>query len=142
MKEALGHANIPERVHVTDKTRNNPKIIVDAEMLVRAFVNIMRNAVDAMPNGGTLTISSKQTGTDLEFAFCDTGLGMPKEVLDIMWTPFFTTKAKGMGLGLSICRRIVEAHNGKIVVSSAEGKGTTFTVTFPLESDVSGGEIS
>ena len=142
VKEALGHANIHERVHVTDKTRNNPKIIVDAEMLVRAFVNIMRNAVDAMPNGGTLTISSRQTGTDLEFAFCDTGLGMPKEVLDRMWTPFFTTKAKGMGLGLSICRRIVEAHNGKIVVSSAEGKGTTFTVTFPLESDVSGGEIS
>ena len=142
VKEALGHSNVPEKVRVADKTGKNPKIVVDSEMLVRAFVNIIRNAVDAMPTGGTLTISSKQTGTDLEFAFNDTGMGMPKEVLDRMWTPFFTTKAKGMGLGLSICRRIVEAHNGKILVSSQEGKGTTFTVTFPIESDVSGGEIS
>jgi signal transduction histidine kinase len=129
-------------VHVTEKTRNNPKIVVDTETLVRAFVNIIRNAIDAMPNGGTLTISSRQTATDLEFAFSDTGLGMSKEVLDRMWTPFFTTKAKGMGLGLSICKRIVEAHNGKISVSSVEGEGTTFTVTFPIEPDVSGGEIS
>jgi PAS domain S-box-containing protein len=142
VKEALGHANIPGNVHVTEKTRNNPKIVVDTETLVRAFVNIIRNAIDAMPNGGTLTISSRQTATDLEFAFSDTGLGMSKEVLDRMWTPFFTTKAKGMGLGLSICKRIVEAHNGKISVSSVEGEGTTFTVTFPIEPDVSGGEIS
>jgi signal transduction histidine kinase len=142
VKEALGHASIPDKVHVTDKTRNSPKILVDTEMLVRAFVNIIRNATDAMPNGGTLTISSRQTGTDLEIAFSDTGLGMSREVLDRMWTPFFTTKAKGMGLGLSICKRIVEAHNGKILVSSTEEKGTTFTVTFPIEPDVLGGEIS
>lgn len=142
VKEALGHANIPDNVHVTDKTRNNPKIVADAEMLVRAFVNIIRNAIDAMPDGGTLTISSMQTGSDLEIAFKDTGLGMSNEVLDRMWTPFFTTKAKGMGLGLSICRRIVEAHNGKILVSSEEGKGTTFTLMFPVDPDVSGGEIS
>jgi signal transduction histidine kinase len=142
VKEALGYANLPEKVHVTDRTSNSPKIVVDAEMLVRAFVNIIRNAVDAMPNGGTLTISSKQTGTDLEIAFSDTGLGMSEEILERMWTPFFTTKAKGMGLGLSICKRIVEAHGGRILVSSAEGKGTMFTVTFPIEQDVSGGEIS
>jgi PAS domain S-box-containing protein len=140
VKEALGHANIPENVRVADKTRGNPKIIADAEMLVRAFVNIIRNAVDAMPNGGTLTVSSKQSGDYLEIAFIDTGLGMPKEVLERMGTPFFTTKAKGMGLGLSICRRIVEAHDGRILASSTEGKGTTFTVTFPIKPQVSGGE--
>jgi PAS domain S-box-containing protein len=142
VKEALRHASIPENVHVADKTKNNPKIIVDIEMLVRAFVNIVRNAVDAMPNGGTLTISSKHSGADLEIAFNDTGLGMSNEVLERMGTPFFTTKAKGMGLGLSICRRIVEAHNGKIRVSSIEGKGTTFTVTFPIEPELSGGETT
>jgi PAS domain S-box-containing protein len=142
VKEALRHAGVPENVHIADKTRSNPKIIVDVEMMVRAFVNIVRNAVDAMPNGGTLTISSKHSGADLEIAFNDTGLGMSKEVLERMWTPFFTTKAKGMGLGLSICRRIVEAHNGKIRVSSIEGKGTTFTVTFPIEPELSGGETT
>lgn len=142
VKEALGHASVPNKVHVKDRTKNNPRIIVDSEMLVRAFVNIIRNAIDAMPDGGTLSISSKQTSTDLEITFSDTGLGMSKEVLDRMGTPFFTTKAKGMGLGLSICRRIVEAHEGKIHVSSTEGRGTTFTVTFPIDSDVSGGEIS
>lgn len=142
VKEALGHVTIPENVDVADKTKSNPKIVVDSEMLVRAFVNIIRNAVDAMPNGGKLTISSKQTDTDLEIAFSDTGLGMSEEVLDRLWTPFFTTKAKGMGLGLSICKRIVEAHAGKILVSSAEGKGTTFTATFPIEPCLSGGEVA
>ena len=57
-----------------------------------------------------------------------------------IWTPFFTTKAKGMGLGLPICRRIVEAHNGRISVTSSEGKGTTFAVILPLRSEVQGGE--
>jgi PAS domain S-box-containing protein len=140
VKEALRHASVSENVHIADKTKNNPKIIVDVEMLVRAFVNIVRNAIDAMPNGGTLTISSKHSGADLEVVFSDTGLGMSDEVLERMWTPFFTTKAKGMGLGLSICRRIVEAHNGRILVSSIEGKGTTFTVTFPIEPELPGGE--
>ena len=140
VKEALRHASVPENVHIADKTKNNPKIIVDVEMLVRAFVNIVRNAIDAMPNGGTLTISSKHSGADLEVVFSDTGMGMSDEVLERMWTPFFTTKAKGMGLGLSICRRIVEAHNGKILVSSIEGKGTTFTATFPIEPELPGGE--
>ena len=140
VKEALRHANVPEGVRVVDQTKNNPKIMVDSEMIVRAFVNIIRNAIDAMPSGGTLTISSKQSGADLTIAFIDTGAGMSKEVLERIWTPFFTTKAKGMGLGLSICRRIVEAHNGKILVSSVEGKGTTFTVAFPTDPQPSGGE--
>jgi signal transduction histidine kinase len=69
----------------------------------------------------------------VEVIFVDTGIGMAKEVMEKLWTPFFTTKAKGMGLGLSICKRIIEAHGGRISVESTIGKGTTFKVTIPKE---------
>jgi len=140
VEEALVRADVPENVHVINKARSKPGVNVDIEALVRAFVNVIRNAIDAMPNGGTLTISSTQSGVDLEIAFKDSGIGMSEDVLKRLWTPFFTTKAKGMGLGLSICRRIIEAHNGRISVRSAEGKGTTFTVTLPTEHNLGGGE--
>jgi len=140
VREALARANVPENVRVINKARNKPEVKVDIEALVRAFVNVIRNAIEAMPNGGTLTISSMRSGVDLAIVFTDTGIGMSEEVLERLWTPFFTTKARGMGLGLSICRRIVEAHNGRISVQSAEGKGTVFTVTLPVEGKFSGGE--
>ena len=140
VKEALGLAEFPGNVRVVNKARNKPRVKVDVEMIVRAFVNIVRNAVDAMPSGGTLTISSMSSGSDLKIVFEDNGTGMSQEVLEKLWTPFFTTKAKGMGLGLSICRRIVEAHNGKISVQSTEDKGTSFTVTLPVEPELDGGE--
>jgi C4-dicarboxylate-specific signal transduction histidine kinase len=91
------------------------------------------DALDATTQGRKLTISSKAAGGDTEFMLNDTGVGMAKEVSEKIWTPFFTTKAKGMGLGLTICRRIIEAHQGKISVDSIIGEGTTFTVTIPLE---------
>ncbi len=140
VKEALILAEVPRNVRVVDRARNKPEVKVDVEMMVRAFVNIVRNAVDAMPSGGTLTISSMLSGADLEIVFTDTGIGMPQNVLEKLWTPFFTTKAKGMGLGLSICKRIVEAHNGKISVQSVEDKGTSFTMTLPVEPEFYGGE--
>ena len=69
----------------------------------------------------------------MEFTFADTGTGMTAEVLAKIFTPLFTTKAKGMGLGLAICKRIVEAHGGKITVESTLNKGTAFTVSLPIE---------
>lgn len=140
INDALRHAGVPEKVRIVNRTSDRPKIMMDVEMLVRAFANIIKNAVDAMPNGGTLNISCKCSDVDIEFAFVDSGAGMSSEVLERLWTPFFTTKAKGMGLGLSICRRIVEAHTGRISVKSVEGKGTTFTVVLPLRSEMQGGE--
>ncbi len=140
VKEALMLAGVPKNVRVVNRARNKPDVKVDVETVVRAFVNIIRNAVDAMPSGGALTISSMLSGSDLEIEFEDTGSGMSQEVLEKLWTPFFTTKAKGMGLGLSICRRIVEAHNGKISVKSTEDKGTSFIVTLPVEPELYGGE--
>ena len=68
----------------------------------------------------------------MEIAFTDTGVGIPEDVMRQLWTPLFTTKANGMGLGLCICKRVIEAHGGRISVESAVGKGTTFTVVVPI----------
>jgi len=108
----------------------------------RVFANFIKNAVEAMPQGGKLTISSRASSNNVEFMLIDSGVGMAKEVSEKIWTPFFTTKAKGMGLGLPICRRIIEAHQGKISVESIVGEGTTFTITIPIEprTRVEGGE--
>jgi signal transduction histidine kinase len=132
MKEALSLAIVPTNVQMLDATQGEPKIKVDVEKMKRVFVNIIKNAIDAMPEGGTLSITSKEKEGSLKIAFSDTGMGMQKDVLEKIWTPFFTTKAKGMGLGLSICKRTVEAHEGNISVESTIGKGTTFIVTLPL----------
>jgi signal transduction histidine kinase len=122
----------PANIQIVDSSEDNPNIKVDAVKMTRVFVNIIRNAFDAMPNGGTLTTSSKTAGNNLELHFIDTGQGMSQETLSKLWIPLFTTKAKGMGFGLSICKRIVEAHGGKISAQSAVGKGTTIAITIPV----------
>lgn len=132
VKEALSLVEIPKGVRVIDETENKPKIEVDTQKIERVFVNLIKNAAEAMADGGTLTISSKQVNGNLELVFSDTGLGMSKETLSKIWTPLFTTKAKGMGFGLSICKRFVEAHGGTICVASSRGEGTTFTITLPI----------
>jgi signal transduction histidine kinase len=141
VQEALMHVKIPRNTRVSDLTQDEPKILVDIEKMTRVFSNIIKNAVDAMPKGGKLTIESKMTNDLWEISFTDTGMGMSVEVLEKLWTPFFTTKAKGMGLGLPICKRITEAHEGKILVESIVGEGTTFTVSVPIKPKVEkGGE--
>ena len=88
----------------------------------RVFVNLIRNAFDAMPNGGTLTIKSERVADNVVFSFADTGIGMSEGTLQKLWTPLFTTKPGGMGLGLPICKRFVEAHGGTIAVNSIPAK--------------------
>jgi PAS domain S-box-containing protein len=124
----------PANVRVVDVVDDEPTIMVDEAKMCRAFGNIIKNAIDAMPEGGTLTITSTKMEDELEIVFRDTGTGMSEETLDKLrlWVPLFTTKAKGMGFGLAICKRIMEAHGGKIRVESQLGKGTTVTVSFPL----------
>jgi signal transduction histidine kinase len=131
-RDALSLVEIPENIQVVDLTENEPKIKVDVDKLKRVFINMIKNAVDAMPKGGKLTIKSKKATDHWEIGFSDTGMGMPRCMLKKIWAPFFTTKAKGMGLGLAICKRIAEAHGGKISVRSAIAKGTTFTVAIPI----------
>ncbi len=107
--------------------------MVDNGKIERVFSNLIKNAYYAMPECGQLKITSKKEREFGKIAFSDTGSGMSKEVLEKLWTPFFTTKPKELGIGLGICRRIVEAHMGRIEVESTLGKGTVFTGFLPLE---------
>ncbi|MDI6847910.1 MAG: GAF domain-containing protein [Candidatus Bathyarchaeia archaeon] len=141
IREALSLVKIPKNVQVIDLTENKPKIKVDVGKIKRAFVNIVKNAVEAMPKGGTLTIKSREIDGKVEIAFSDTGVGMSKETLEKLCTPLFTTKAKGMGFGLPLCKRFTEAHGGCFRAESTLGKGTTVTVTLPIKPKIEeGGE--
>jgi signal transduction histidine kinase len=102
----------------------------------QAFINILENAMEAMPNGGRLDIRTSQTqdGKSIAVRFADTGAGIPEENLERIFDPFFTTKqiGKGTGLGLAIVYGIVKMHRGGISVDSKAGVGTTFTITLPV----------
>jgi signal transduction histidine kinase len=124
---------IPSNIKLVDSAKNEPEIIADFEKMQRVFVNLINNAIDAMPQGGTLAVSSSSQDGRVEIGVADTGTGMTEQVMKKLWTPLFTTKKKGMGLGLSICKRMVEAHGGSISVESTLGKGSTFTVRLPVK---------
>ncbi len=132
--DALSSIDKPEDVMVVNDV-GEEYIELDGQYVKRVFLNIIRNAFDAMPDGGTLTISSRKSVRGHEVSFKDTGVGIPEEIIDEIWKPLFTTKPKGMGFGLAICKRIVERHGGEMVVESRVGEGTTFTVVFPLDLD-------
>jgi PAS domain S-box-containing protein len=135
LKTALSLIAVPEKTQVVDATKDKPVVKADTEKIRRVFVNLIKNAFDAMPEGGTLTVKSREVNGKLEIAFKDTGKGMSKETLGKLkgGVPLFTTKAKGMGFGFPICRRIAEAHGGKISVASKSGKGTTVILTIPVK---------
>ncbi len=111
-----------------------PPIMANANALQQAFLNLLINARDAMPQGGKISITTASSGYHVIVKFSDTGSGIAKEHLDKIFMPFFTTKGEGngTGLGLSICRTIVSEHKGEINVESEVGKGTTFTIFLPM----------
>ncbi len=108
-----------------------PKIMADADQMTQVFVNLMMNAIQAMPAGGIMTV---HTGAEdeggVKVSVQDTGVGISRENMRHLFTPFFTTKkeVKGVGLGLAVSHGIIQRHRGTIEVESEEGKGTMFTV--------------
>jgi PAS domain S-box-containing protein len=132
---------IPKHVKIHDRTEDQPTMWVDSNKMERVFINLINNAIDAMPKPGTLDITSQQVGENVEFTFADTGVGMSEQTKAKMFMPLFTTKAQGMGFGLAICKRIVEAHGGKITVESSLSKGTTFTITLPIEQNLKAKDV-
>jgi signal transduction histidine kinase len=139
-KEVLSTIQIPKTIQVINLTKNSPRIEIDLDKMTRVFTNIIKNAIDAMPEGGKLTLRSKTSRNFLEITFTDSGIGIPDNVMRRIWTPLFTTKAKGMGLGLPICKRIVEVHEGEIFVKSTVGKGTILYIILPTQHKPEGGE--
>jgi len=107
------------------------RVVLDAELIHRVLENIVRNGYEAMPGGGELTISAAIEGDQLSISVSDTGQGIPPDVAPKIFDAFYTTKTKGLGLGLAFSKRAVEAHGGSIGFISARGKGTTFKVTLP-----------
>jgi PAS domain S-box-containing protein len=135
VRAALEAIKVPKNISVQDLSEDQPTLGVDSERLKRVFINLIENAIDAMPQGGTVTLTSKQHDSTVEICCSDTGSGMSGNVMDNLWKPLHTTKAKGLGLGLAICKRIVDAHEGEISVRSRAGTGTTVTICLPIKSE-------
>lgn len=107
-----------------------PAIYADSGQVQQALLNVLLNAIQAMPDGGTLTVRAAPAGDNVRIAISDTGVGITRGNLQKIFSPFFTTKHRGTGLGLAITRTIVEKHQGMIAVESKSGRGTTFTLEF------------
>ena len=129
------HEYHSEGIEITLSPAENLRPIMgSATYLQQVFLNLLINAKDAMPGGGSVTIVTEEVAGHARVRFSDTGCGIEKDLQEKIFAPFFTTKGegKGTGLGLSICQKIVSRFHGQITVESEPGKGTTFTITLPL----------
>lgn len=117
------------------KTEDIPPVKVDKVHIQQILVNLIMNAAQAMPDGGLIRITTGEEGNHVFISVTDNGIGIKKEMMDKIFEPFFTTKEKGegTGLGLSLCKRLIEANRGKIEVESEEGRGSTFRVLIPAD---------
>ena len=132
---ALAQTNMNENVHVDKRFDPSlPQVMGDGEQLRRAFSNLLKNADQSMSQGGTVTITGREANGMVELRFTDTGEGIPEHNLARVMDPLFTTRAKGIGLGLAIVNMIIERHNGEISLESRQGEGTAFTIRLPLDS--------
>jgi PAS domain S-box-containing protein len=136
MEDVLSRLTAPENIEVINKVDANlPEVEIDADQTRQVFVNIATNAIQAMPEGGKLTIDARKGDKFLEVAISDTGDGISEDVIGKIFDPLFTTRAKGIGLGLAVCKSIIERHGGALGVESKVGEGATFTVKLPLKAN-------
>jgi signal transduction histidine kinase len=138
-KPRLSQAGVSHRATYAQDAQ---KALADSRTLEQVIVNLITNAIEAMPEGGTISIavamSHSVQGTMVELKIADTGPGIPPDVINRIYDPFFTTKKEGTGLGLAISRRIVNAHRGSLNVESFPDAGTVFTISLPAEKPTAG----
>jgi signal transduction histidine kinase len=133
IQDVLSSLNIPETITVSTTVEAGfPKINIDPLYLKRVLTNLTSNAVQAIPKGGKIAITAACKDKKVFITVVDTGEGISDDVKNKLFNPLFTTKAKGQGLGLAIVKKLTEALNGKVTVETQIGKGTKFTVEFPM----------
>jgi two-component system nitrogen regulation sensor histidine kinase NtrY len=139
------YGEYPENIELLSQYEDNlPYVMIDPDQTKRAFFNIIKNAVEAMPDGGKLMINTtlKETETAqkiekyVEIEFADTGTGMSKEDMSNLFTPHFSMKKGGAGLGLTIVKKIIDDQGGNIDVLSEEGKGTNVVIRIPISEEL------
>lgn len=128
---------IKNDVYVTTKLQDMPQIMIDKGEIRQLLLNLTRNAIEAMPSGGILTVHTFEDVSGINLIVRDNGVGIPQEVIEKIGTPFLTTKKNGTGLGMLICYSIAERHNANIKVDTSS-EGTSFKVTFPIPSGEKG----
>ncbi len=132
--DALEKHSPPENIQVTvDTAPDLPSLVVDPYQIKRVLTNLVNNAYQAMPEGGTLTITAREEEGGVRISVADTGVGISDEGMKHIFEPLYTTKSRGIGLGLATSQGLVEANRGTIEVESEAGEGSTFTVILPTE---------
>ena len=134
ISNAISLLEIPQGVEISTEVEDGlPEITIDPEKIKRVIVNLVNNSIQSMPKGGQITITAIRKGDSVLLTISDEGAGIPNENIPKLFLPLFTTKPKGIGLGLTICKRLVEAHRGNIVVASKVNAGTEVTIEIPQD---------
>ena len=133
LTNVISSVAIPDNIASKTLIKNGfPQIKVDPHLLKRVLINLITNSVQAMPDGGRLTLTGRvNPECEVTISVLDTGIGIPEVLRDKIFTPLFTTKPRGQGFGLAVCKRVIEAHGGTISFESKVGKGTKFTIKLP-----------
>ena len=132
VQQIMESLSLSEGIEVTVEIPDGlPPVLADPVQLSIVVSNLMRNARDAMPNGGALGIAARRNGSQVEIVVRDTGCGMTSEVLERVLEPLYTTKARGIGLGLTITHAIIDKHGGALAIESEPGQGSVFTLHMP-----------
>ncbi len=130
----LAQIDVPKNIEARIEPKDKLTVLADPQLLRRVLINLITNSIQAMPDGGELIIRAYVNGKGrMKIEVEDTGVGIPKEIKSKIFTPLFTTKSRGQGFGLSVCKRVIEAQGGTISFKSEVGKGTKFTITLPLK---------
>ncbi len=132
LKGILAQTVLPSNIKSSTSFGNIPKAEIDTEQLKRALFNLVQNAVQSMPQGGELMVATEKLGKSIRIEISDTGVGIPEENLEKIFSPFFTTKPEGTGLGLSSAKKIVESHGGPSRIDSRKSRGITIAIELPI----------